>query len=41
MERFDFKKLRNMGVKKDYPVKISTTHAALQNVDVNGGIDRI
>jgi hypothetical protein len=36
MERFDLKKLRNMGVEEEYPVKISTTHAALENLDVWG-----
>jgi len=41
MERFDLKKLRNVGVKEECPVNISTKLAAFRNLDFNGDINRI
>jgi len=40
-ERFDLKKLRNMGEKEECLVKISTKLAVLENLDFNGNIKRI
>jgi len=40
-ERFDLKKLRNVGEKEECLVKISTKHAVLENLDFNGDINRI
>jgi len=39
--KFDLKKLRNVGVKDECPVKISTKLAAFENLDFNGDINRI
>ena len=39
--RFDLKKLRNVGVKEECPVKISTKLVAFENLDFNGDINRI
>ena len=40
-ERFDLKKIRNVGVKEECPVKFSTKLAAFENLDFNGDINRI
>lgn len=40
-ERFDLKKLRNVGEKEECLVNISTKHAVLKNLDFNGDINRI
>jgi hypothetical protein len=40
-ERFDLKKIRNMGMKEECPVKISTKFAAFENLYFNGDISRV
>jgi hypothetical protein len=40
-ERFDLKKLRNVGEIEECLVKISTKLAALENLDFNGDMNRI
>jgi len=40
-ERFDLKKLRNVGMKEECPVKISTKFAAFENLYFSGDINRI
>lgn len=40
-EKFGLKKLRNVGVKEECPVNISTKLAAFENLDFNGDINRI
>jgi hypothetical protein len=40
MERFSLKKLKEVGVKRQYPVEISNRFAALENLDTGADINK-